>query len=81
MSLFCYTLGSGGPANMDVTIPFIPLLEFGGPANAGVTSMVHYVVLIIRLMLVLMHPYIPSRMDLLEIDGDNLYAIRGCRLE
>ena len=38
-------------------------LGSGGLANAGVTSLVHYEVLITWLTLVLMYPYIPSRMD------------------
>jgi len=50
-------------------------LESGGLANAGVTSLVHYEVLIAQLMLVLMHPYIPSRMDLGLISPLNFYFI------
>jgi len=38
-------------------------LGSGGLDNAGVTFLIHYEVLITRLTLVLMHPYIPSRMD------------------
>ena len=49
------TLGTMSPPSL--------YIWYGGLDNAGVTSLVHYEVLITQLTLVLMHPYIPSRMD------------------
>src|SRR6266498_672255 len=63
MSSPSYTLGMVAWLTL-VSLYCLYPLRSGGLANTGVTSLVHYEVLIIWLTLVLMHPYRPSRMDL-----------------